>query len=168
MKVSSPRQKKNKTGGWIALGVGGILLLFLLLKGTGSPVPGTIPDDDDDDDDVIIPPVTKYKISGTVQTLYGEPVSNVNINIGGAHANTTYNGYYYISLPKNSNGFITPSKLNYTFNPETRSFQFLSQDLPNQNFTAYPDGTVNPVDEQASAYNNIIEPEYGDVFKVGI
>ena len=167
--MSSPRQKKNKAGGWIALGVGGILLLFLLLKGTGSSVPGTIPDDDDDDDDDdIIPSVTKYKISGTVQTLYGEPVSNVNISIGGAHAKTTYGGQYYISLPKDSSGFITPSKLNYTFNPETRSFQFLSHDLPNQNFTAYTDETVNPGDDTASAYNNIIEPEYGDVFKVGI
>ena len=79
-----------------------------------------------------------YTISGTVtRNLEGNPaIQNVTMTAsnGGGTTQTNANGFYSFSLPSGWSGTITPSKTDYEFNPESRSYSGLAGDSTAQNF----------------------------------
>lgn len=81
-----------------------------------------------------------YDISGYVREADSTPVSGVTINLSGhSTSSTTTNssGYYkFANLEKGYNYVVIPSKTGWTFNPSGRSYDSLSSDQTNQDYTA--------------------------------
>ncbi len=86
----------------------------------------------------------EYTVSGTVVDVDGSPRTSVTVNFTGSgnHANedfvatTAGDGSYDVAVPAGWTGSIT-SDANYRFEPSTLNLAGVSNDRPNQNFTAF-------------------------------
>ncbi len=81
--------------------------------------------------------VTTYSLSGSVKTASGSPISGVIMTLNTA-TNTTQtgtDGNYSFSGLNNNSYTVTPSKANYTFNPESSTVQINGASVNNINFT---------------------------------
>jgi subtilisin family serine protease len=84
----------------------------------------------------ILPPL--YTISGFIKNDCNLPISGVVVdaNNGAAGALADANGRYEIAVNYGWSGTVTPSKLNYTFEPNLISYNNVLADFPDQNFVA--------------------------------
>jgi len=98
-----------------------------------------------------IPTAAPATISGTITTSDGAPLAGVTVNLSGATSRKTItdqNGNYRFENVDSGNFYtVTPARVNYTFNPDNRSFS-LSENKTDAVFTATanPVITTNPVD----------------------
>jgi hypothetical protein len=102
-----------------------------------------------------VPTAAPATISGRITTPDGAPLAGVLIQLGGAQSRksiTDANGSYRFDNV-DSGGFytVTPSRLNYHFDPDNRSFSLLAN-VTDAVFTATPDAVI--------AGNVIDTPEY--------
>jgi subtilisin family serine protease len=83
------------------------------------------------------PPPAVYQIAGTV-TLSGNPFPGVNLSgSGDADCLTTdSNGGYTCTVPEGWSGTLTPTATGFTFDPANHSYNGVSDDLSNQDFSA--------------------------------
>lgn len=83
-----------------------------------------------------------YTISGTVTNAWGN-FSDVTVSATGqTPVETDANGLYSVEVVEGWNGDVTPEEYYYSFNPSSRSYSSgVSEDKPNQNFTAIADDT---------------------------
>jgi hypothetical protein len=79
-------------------------------------------------------------ISGYVRDYYtNNGISGVTMTFsnGGGTATTNSSGYYYKYIPCDWSGTVTPSRTNYGFNPEFRSYKNVTSSQTGQNFTGW-------------------------------
>jgi hypothetical protein len=91
-------------------------------------------------------------ISGKVTDSQGTGISGVMLTFshsgGGVETTTTdFNGFYQREVPHGWSGDVTPSKQGYEFQPPARTYESVTSDRPDQDYTAdatYPviSGTV--------------------------
>ena len=99
----------------------------------------------------LLPSASPVIISGQLTTGGGVPVGGVNVSLTGgqsAFAVTDSLGHYsFDNLAPNTAYTVTPSLVNYTFTPGSRSFSLITNKL-DANFTALPDAapSANPID----------------------
>ena len=77
------------------------------------------------------------EIDGYVRTSSGSGIEGVNVifdNIGSTK--TKESGYYSKGIPNSWSGTVTPTKDGYSFNPKSRSYNNVTSNLSNQDFTA--------------------------------
>jgi len=76
-------------------------------------------------------------ISGYVRNSNGSGINGVGLDFsnGGGNTTTNSNGYYSHAVNYNWSGKVTPSKSGYTFNPPNRSYNSVTNDDPNENYT---------------------------------
>jgi len=79
-----------------------------------------------------------YKIAGYVKNACLVPIGNVLVTGSlGANSDTTdANGYYEIWVDYNWSGTVTPSKLHYTFDPNSRAYSNVAGDTTAQDYVA--------------------------------
>lgn len=78
-------------------------------------------------------------ISGRVTVNGGSGLANVTVTFSGVGSTTTSaTGDYYLTVPYNWDGTVTPSLAGYTFNPPVRNYNDVTGDMSEQNFTATP------------------------------
>ena len=98
-----------------------------------------------------VPTAAPVTISGQITTPDGQPLGGVTVQISGAASRKTItdsDGNYRFENVDTDNFYtVTPSRVNYNFNPENRSFS-LSGNTTDAGFSATPDSliVVNPVD----------------------
>jgi hypothetical protein len=98
-----------------------------------------------------VPTAAPATISGQITTPNGQPLAGVTIRMSGAGSRKTItdsNGSYRFENVDTNNFYtVTPSRVNYSFNPDNHSFS-LTGNVTNAGFTATPDAVVvaNPVD----------------------
>ena len=98
-----------------------------------------------------VPTSTSADVSGQITTPDGQPLAGVTVRLTGATSRKTITdsaGNYRFEGVNTSNFYtVTPARVNYTFNPDNRSFT-LSGNKTDAAFTATPDSsiTANPVD----------------------
>jgi len=96
----------------------------------------------------------QVSVSGQITTLAGLPVSGATITLSGTQSGfivTDNQGRYsFANLASNSSYTVTPSLVNYTFTPPSRTFSLTANKL-DAVFTAIPDGVQsgNPIDTAA-------------------
>ena len=76
------------------------------------------------------------EISGYVRTSSGSGIKGVNVifdNVGSTTTNES--GYYSKGIPNSWSGRVTPTKEGYSFDPKSRSYNNVTSNLSNQNFT---------------------------------
>ena len=81
-----------------------------------------------------------FSISGYIKTADNTAISGVVINYGENTVTTDENGYYSITITKETIITLIPSKTNYTFDPSQIPL-FIDKNYSNQNFTATYTGT---------------------------
>ncbi|UII21535.1 leucine-rich repeat domain-containing protein [Fulvivirga ligni] len=81
--------------------------------------------------------VGNYTISGTITTPEGGYLNHVLINGVSNEIFTNEEGYYSLDVPYDFNGVLTPSLQGYDFEPISKSYDGLTQDLSNQNYTGF-------------------------------
>jgi len=105
---------------------------------TGAAATGT-PTNPIDAPDILLLIQPRFIIKGYVRDSGGSGVSDVTVTLSGSGSatyTTTSNGYYeFTNLTSGRNYTITPSKSNYSFNPENKSYANLAANQDNQNFT---------------------------------
>jgi hypothetical protein len=90
-------------------------------------------------------------VSGSVTTPGGSPLAGVTVRLNGAASRKTITdgagNYRFENVTSNSFYTVTPSRVNYHFEPDVRSFS-LSGDKTDAAFTADPDSVIsgNPLD----------------------
>jgi subtilisin family serine protease len=98
-----------------------------------------------------VPTAVPVTISGQITTPDGQPLAGVTVSMSGAASRKTItdsNGNYRFDSVDTDNFYtVTPSRVNYNFSPENRSFS-LSGNTTDAVFTATPDSVIvaNPVD----------------------
>jgi subtilisin family serine protease len=98
-----------------------------------------------------VPTSASADVSGQITTPDGQPLAGVTVRMTGATTRKTITdsaGNYRFEGVNTSNFYtLTPARVNYTFNPDNRSFT-LSGNKTDAIFTATPDSsiTANPVD----------------------
>ena len=98
-----------------------------------------------------VPTAAEASMSGRITTTDGQPVEGVTIQLseGGSRKTITdSNGNYRFESVRTSSFYtVTPSRVNYTFNPENRSFSLFSNNT-DAVFTATPNSLIveNPLD----------------------
>ena len=98
-----------------------------------------------------VPTAAPATISGAITTPDGAPLAGVTVNLSGARSRKTItdgNGNYRFENVDSGNFYtVTPSRVNYNFNPDNRSFS-LSGSKTDAVFTATPDSVIvaNPLD----------------------
>jgi serine protease AprX len=98
-----------------------------------------------------VPTAAPVTISGQITTPDGQPLGGVTVRMSGAASRKTItdsDGNYRFENVDTDNFYtVTPSRVNYNFNPENRSFS-LSGNTTDAGFTATPDSVIvaNPVD----------------------
>jgi serine protease AprX len=98
-----------------------------------------------------VPTAAPVTISGQITTPDGQPLGGVTVRMSGAALRKTItdsDGNYRFENVDTDNFYtVTPSRVNYNFNPENRSFS-LSGNTTDAGFTATPDSVIvaNPVD----------------------
>ncbi|MDO8304045.1 MAG: choice-of-anchor J domain-containing protein, partial [Sedimentisphaerales bacterium] len=80
--------------------------------------------------------LNRYVISGYVKNQCDIPISGVDVNNQGGSAITDANGYYEIGVDYNWAGAITPTKKEYTFEPNSISYDGVVGDVTNQDYVA--------------------------------
>jgi hypothetical protein len=80
----------------------------------------------------------QYTISGHIQNECNVPVEGVLVdaNNGGSQDTTDVNGFYKVWVDYNWSGTVTPGKANYTFDPNSRAYAYVLDDVVDQNYTA--------------------------------
>ena len=80
----------------------------------------------------------QYTISGFIKNDCNLPVSGVVVdaNNGGGSAPADANGRYEIAVNYGWSGTVTPSRLNYTFEPNLIGYNNVLTDIPDQNYVA--------------------------------
>ncbi len=98
-----------------------------------------------------VPTAAEASMSGRITTTDGQPVEGVTIQLseGGSRKTITdSNGNYRFENVRTGSFYtVTPSRVNYTFNPENRSFSLFSNNT-DAVFTATPNSLIveNPLD----------------------
>jgi hypothetical protein len=98
-----------------------------------------------------VPTAAPVTISGQITTSDGQALAGVTVGLSGAASRKTItdsDGNYRFENVDTDNFYtVTPSRVNYNFNPENRSFS-LSGNTTDAGFTATPDSVIvaNPVD----------------------
>jgi serine protease AprX len=98
-----------------------------------------------------VPTAAPVTISGQITTPDGQPLGGVTVRMSGAASRKTItdsDGNYRFENVDTDNFYtVTPSRVNYNFNPENRSFS-LSGNTTDASFSATPDSVIvaNPVD----------------------
>ncbi len=79
-----------------------------------------------------------YKITGYIKNGCNVPITGVLVsaNNGGGQSTTDSAGFYEISVSSFWSGTVTPSKLNYTFSPNSMSYSNVQADVTGQNYAA--------------------------------
>lgn len=98
-------------------------------------------------------------VSGRIVDASANPLSGVTVSFSGSSpaVTTDANGYYSKAVPTGYSGTATPSFSGYAFNPTSYTYNNLSSNQNNQNFTgslAYPADPSNAVATPV-AYNSI-------------
>ena len=85
-------------------------------------------------------------ISGSILDSSLTPIPGVLITAdGGAGSTTTnVNGEYFLSVSESWSGTLTPSKTDYTFSPNSRSYSNAISDIADQNYTGIFEDTTPP------------------------
>jgi agmatine/peptidylarginine deiminase len=80
-----------------------------------------------------------YIISGHIMNECDEPIEGVLVdaNNGGGEDTTDVDGFYEVEVDYNWSGTVTPSKEQYTFEPNQMSYVNVFADQPDQDYTAY-------------------------------
>ncbi len=97
------------------------------------------------------PTAAPASISGRITTSDGQPLAGVTVRMSGGDARKTISdseGNYRFENVDTENFYtVTPSRVNYSFNPDDHSFS-LSGNKTDAGFTATPDSVIvaNPVD----------------------
>ena len=103
-------------------------------------------------------------ISGTVTGIGGNGVPDVTLyfsNNGGS-TKTDPKGFYSRTVTYNWSGTVTPSKTGYAFNPAHRTYNTVTSDISNQDYTAFPIVlSLQASRETESAW--IIRRQYGKI-----
>ena len=96
--------------------------------------------------DELFPPPSSITVSGYVRLASGEALAGVLIEVGDEAESvaTEADGAYSLDLPFNWSGDIAPVLQNYTFAPDKISVAGVTENLPNQNFTASLDVVPPP------------------------
>jgi hypothetical protein len=101
----------------------------------------------------LTPTASSGSISGRILTSDGAPVGGATINLGGTHiteAITDANGVYaFTDLEVGGIYTITPSLVNYSFSPSSRSFSLLGNQTSAVFTATLTGGTINPLDTTA-------------------
>jgi serine protease AprX len=98
-----------------------------------------------------VPTAERASISGQITTSDGQPLAGVTIQMTGEGSRKTItdsDGNYRLENVATGNFYtVTPSRVNYSFNPDNRSFSLLSNKT-DALFTAIPDSVIvaNPID----------------------
>lgn len=103
-------------------------------------------------EDPYIPPENKYIVSGfitdatTKAGISGVTVTLSSLLIPNQTSITNSEGYYSFSVSQNMGGTLTPTKEKYTFTPSSKSFNVLTMNIENQNFTGVSEEPTIPDD----------------------
>jgi len=89
-------------------------------------------------------------VSGQITTSDGQPLAGVTVRLGGAVSRKTITdnagNYHFEGVTTNNFYTVIPSRVNYSFSPDNRSFT-LSGNITDAAFTAAPEAIVaNPID----------------------
>jgi hypothetical protein len=78
-------------------------------------------------------------ISGHVADVNGIVMEGVQVsaNNGGGSDTTDANGYYDLHLPPGWSGTVTPGKIGWGFDPESRTYSNVTADQTDQDYTAF-------------------------------
>ena len=104
---------------------------------------------------VSAPIAQTYNISGQV-TEGGNGLGGVTMTLSGSQAGmvmTDVNGQYGFSVAAGGNYTVTPTKINYTFNPPSQTFNNLNSDQT-ANFIALPAGGLNALQSWTTTANS--------------
>jgi len=84
-------------------------------------------------------------ISGYIRDSNQEPVCDALVStIDGTDSDTTdANGYYELTVPQDWSGTVVPEKTFWSFEPTELTYENLTEDTPNQNFTGIPDVIIS-------------------------
>ena len=99
----------------------------------------------------LAPTAGSASVSGQITTPDGQPLASVTVRLSGDGSRKTItdrNGSYRFENVSIGNLYlVTPSRVNYSFNPDNRSFS-LSGNKTDAAFAAAPDSVIvaNPVD----------------------
>ena len=77
-----------------------------------------------------------FAISGSVTDQFGDPVSGVTINGLPGSPVTTAGGNYHVTVPLGFSGTATPSMLGSAFTPTSRSYSYVTSDMPSEDYSA--------------------------------
>jgi len=80
-----------------------------------------------------------YTISGYIRESNNIPVDGVTVTFsnGGGSTTTNSSGYYTTTVSQGYSGTATPSKSGWTFSPTSKSYNSVSYDYSNENYTGY-------------------------------
>ena len=92
-----------------------------------------------------------FAISGYIRNDCSVPIAGVLVdaNNGGSQDTTDVNGFYEVWVDYNWSGTVTPNKAHYTFDPNSRAYTDVLDDVIDQNYTATNiydldcDGSIN-------------------------
>lgn len=99
-----------------------------------------------------------FTISGTVTEIGAGAVAGVTLNGLPGPPVTDANGFYTVTISGGFTGTVTPQKSGYTFSPKTRSYNNVSADQANQNFTSSRGQlSVTPLSHSVSAGSGEVE-----------
>ncbi len=116
-----------------------------------------------------------FAISGYIKNDCNVPIADVLVdaNEGGGEAITDVNGFYEVWVDYNWSGTVTPTKKNYTFDPNWRPYTNVLDDMIDQNYTATNifdldcDGVIGLGDIGVFSDNWLVTGEnvQGDIYK---
>ena len=80
-----------------------------------------------------------YRITGYIKNECNVPIEDVVVSAdnGGGQGTTDVNGFYEVWVDYNWSGTVTPSKQQYTFEPNLMSYVDVLADQPDQNYVAH-------------------------------
>jgi hypothetical protein len=101
------------------------------------------------------PTAASSKVSGSITTPDGSPLAGATVNLNGAKSRKTItdgNGNYeFANLDTGGFYTVTPSRVNYTFNPGNRSFSLVGN-VTDAAFTSTPDAAGGAVIDSADYF----------------
>ena len=104
----------------------------------------------------IFPGVT---VSGTIKDASNNPLSNVSVSFDSGGGSTTTNavGFYSLALPKGYTGTATPYLSGYTFTPASKTYNNITSNQTNQNYSGSQSVPADPSNLTATgtAYDQV-------------